>query len=72
MTRPAIVLLSAALSLTAAEPEFFEMKVRPLLASKCYACHTKTEMGGLRLDSRDAILKRRLSRPRAGPGRPRT
>ncbi len=70
MTRPAIVLLSAALSLTAAEPEFFEMKVRPLLASKCYACHTKTEMGGLRLDSRDAILKGGSRGPALVPGDP--
>ncbi|MEO8132230.1 MAG: DUF1549 domain-containing protein, partial [Bryobacteraceae bacterium] len=40
--------------------EFFEKKIRPVLAEKCYGCHNaklKTPMGGLRLDSRDALLK---------------
>jgi len=41
----------------AASPDFFETKVRPVLANNCYACHTTSAMGGLRLDSRDAILK---------------
>ena len=36
----------------AATPDFFETKVRPVLAEKCYSCHTSTAMGGLRLDSR--------------------
>lgn len=41
-----------------AEPrDQFEMKVRPLLADKCWACHRQSAMGGLRLDSREAILK---------------
>jgi Planctomycete cytochrome C len=38
-------------------PDFFEMKVRPVLANSCYSCHAGTAMGGLRLDSRDAMLK---------------
>jgi hypothetical protein len=41
----------------AATPDFFETKVRPVLANSCYACHTGSAMGGLRLDSRDAMLK---------------
>lgn len=39
--------------------EFFEKKIRPVLAGKCYACHNakmKTPLGGLRLDSREALL----------------
>ncbi len=33
--------------------EFFERKIRPLLASKCYACHgEKVSTSGLRLDSK--------------------
>ena len=40
-----------------AQAEFFETKVRPLLASKCYSCHTQSQSGGLRLDSRDAMMK---------------
>jgi hypothetical protein len=39
------------------DSEFFESKIRPLLAANCHACHTRGALGGLRLDSRDAILK---------------
>ncbi|MDX2270158.1 MAG: PSD1 and planctomycete cytochrome C domain-containing protein [Bryobacter sp.] len=38
-------------------PDYFESKVRPLFASNCYACHTNTAMGGLRVDSLEALLK---------------
>src|ERR1039457_2005416 len=38
-------------------PDFFETKVRPVLANNCYSCHTATAMGGLRVDSREALLK---------------
>jgi mono/diheme cytochrome c family protein len=42
----------------AARARFFENKVRPLLAEKCYACHgPEKQKGGLRLDSRAALLK---------------
>ena len=39
---------------------FFESKIRPVLARNCYRCHSaeaKTAMGGLRLDSRDGVLR---------------
>ena len=43
--------------LIAAEPgEFFETKVRPVLAKNCYSCHREAALGGLRLDSREAVL----------------
>ena len=32
--------------------EFFERRIRPLLAEKCYACHDAKATSGLRLDSR--------------------
>ena len=36
---------------------FFEAHVRPLLVTKCHSCHgTKVAEGGLRLDSRHAVL----------------
>src|SRR5262245_31376645 len=42
-----------------AEPmraEFFERKVRPVLASACLRCHGEQKVsGGLRLDSREAL-----------------
>ena len=41
----------------AAANDFFENKIRPIFAEKCYACHTDAQSGGLRVDSRDAILK---------------
>jgi len=49
----------AVLSLAAAGKDavFFETRIRPLLAKHCYACHAQTAMGGLRLDSREALLK---------------
>ena len=39
--------------------EFFEKEIRPVLAKRCYECHSgksKKLQGGLRLDSRAAIL----------------
>ena len=38
--------------------EFFESKIRPVLAANCYVCHSaesKTRMGGLSLDTKDGI-----------------
>jgi mono/diheme cytochrome c family protein len=54
----------------AATPEFFEAKIRPVLAVNCYDCHTEERMGGLRLDSRDAVLKGGKSGPAIVPGNP--
>src|SRR5438045_9285669 len=45
---------------TKAQLDFFESKVRPVLANNCYKCHSaKAEKvkGGLLLDSRDGVLK---------------
>jgi mono/diheme cytochrome c family protein len=45
-------------TLTPEGTAFFESKVRPLLIAQCYSCHgDKAVQGGLRLDSRDAVLK---------------
>ena len=58
------------LALQAQSPaEFFESKVRPLLAQKCYSCHTASALGGLRLDSRDSMLKGGKSGPAIVPGK---
>jgi mono/diheme cytochrome c family protein/cytochrome c553 len=38
-------------------PEFFESKIRPILANNCYSCHTASAMGGLRLDNPDFLKK---------------
>ena len=56
MRRAALFVLAIPLSALAAD-DFFENQVRPLLASRCYACHAQTASGGLRLDSRDGLMK---------------
>ena len=59
-------LLAAGFTATAEEPllpkqlEFFEKKIRPVLATQCYSCHSAAEgkdKGGLTLDTRDALRK---------------
>ncbi|HEV8486388.1 MAG TPA: DUF1549 domain-containing protein, partial [Blastocatellia bacterium] len=48
--------------------DFFEAKVRPILATECFSCHTDSQLGGLRLDSREAMLKGGKSGPAILPG----
>ncbi len=53
--------------------EFFEKKIRPVLAEHCYACHSqqaKKQRGGLYLDSRDAVRKGGDTGPAVVPGKP--
>ena len=50
--------------------EFFETKIRPVLVESCFDCHTLDEKGGLRLDSREAILKGGESGPAIVVGDP--
>src|SRR5215469_17579264 len=40
-----------------ASQDFFETKIRPILANNCYSCHTNSQLGGLRLDSAEAMAK---------------
>jgi mono/diheme cytochrome c family protein len=54
----------------ASSPEFFETRIRPLLAGNCYGCHTQSALGGLRVDSREALLKGGASGPALAPGEP--
>src|SRR5690242_12385714 len=55
------IILGSCVSVAAAadDPaEFFEKNVRPLFVRNCHACHMSptAPMGGLRLDSREAVL----------------
>ena len=51
--------------------EFFESKVRPVLAERCFRCHgPEKQKGGLRLDSREGMLKGSTSGPVIVPGQP--
>jgi len=59
-----VLLLGLALPAEAADRaspaaiEFFEKHVRPVLVERCVSCHgSKLQRGGLRLDSREALLK---------------
>src|SRR5215470_1890455 len=54
----------------AASPDFFESRIRPILANNCYSCHTDSKLGGLRVDSRVALLAGGKSGPALIPGRP--
>ena len=50
---------------------FFELRVRPTLAGTCFPCHGgKKTSAGLRVDSREAILKGGESGPAIVPGDP--
>jgi len=59
-----------ALQPAAREVELFESRIRPLLIDNCFSCHTDDEKGGLRLDSRDRMLKGGESGPAIVPGDP--
>jgi mono/diheme cytochrome c family protein len=54
----------------AGEVEFFETKVRPVLVEHCLSCHgEKKQSGGLRLDSKAAVLKGGENGPALVPGK---
>lgn len=53
---------------TAAEQ--FEMKVRPILANRCYGCHSTAPLGGLAVNSRNGLLKGGKNGPALVPGKP--
>ena len=72
----ALLLVASGAVLHAAEPtleqsRFFETKIRPLLAKRCFSCHgEKKQEGELRLDSRVAMLKGGESDAALVPGKP--
>ena len=79
--RPAlfVVLLAPLLGLaaettpspTAAQVEFFEKEIRPVLIDNCIKCHgPKKQKSGLRLDSRELILKGGEVGPAVVSGKP--
>lgn len=57
---------------TAAQIEFFETRIRPVLVEQCYECHnsTKNAEGGLALDQRSATLRGGDGGPIIVPGKP--
>src|SRR5688572_27924914 len=64
-------LCAAAAPPDAAEVDFFEKKVRPVLVERCYSCHSAKEgksKGGLLLDSKDGWARGGDSGPVIVPG----
>jgi hypothetical protein len=56
----------------AARVEFFEKKVRPILANHCYNCHSANTkaLGGLRVDDRNGLVHGGGRGPAVVPGEP--
>ena len=65
--------LLSAEEFAAADLEFFEKKVRPVLAEHCFKCHSadaKKLKGGLLLDHRAGVMKGGDSGPAIVSGKP--
>lgn len=64
---------TAAVAQTGARIDFFESKIRPVLVERCAVCHSADApaiQGGLRVDSRAALLEGGASGPAILPGNP--
>jgi len=64
---------ASAADLTPAQTQFFESKIRPILANNCYKCHSQSAekvKGGLFLDTKEALLKGGETGPAVVPGDP--
>jgi hypothetical protein len=70
MKRVIVFVLAVVSAYAQAPVDFFENKVRPVLAENCYDCHAAAEMGGLRVDSRERMLQGGKSGPAIIPGDP--
>lgn len=70
-----VLQIARAADLTREQLDFFENKIRPILADSCYKCHSafaEKVKGGLLLDSREALLKGGDSGAVIVPGDPET
>ena len=67
------VSVSAPLAAQTPDIEFFEARIRPVLAQKCYGCHNSkmpAPKASLVLDTREGLLKGGTSGPALVPGKP--
>jgi hypothetical protein len=56
---------------SAQQTDFFELRIRPILAEHCFRCHgPRKQESGLRVDSRQGLLKGNDSGPVVVPGQP--
>jgi cytochrome c553 len=69
---PAMLSAQTASNDEAKRIEFFETKVRPVLANNCYNCHSAdtNSQGGLRVDDRNGLLMGGNRGPAVVPGQP--
>src|SRR3954453_10287042 len=68
-----LVLAAFLFSARAADNDFFESKIQPVLVEYCYKCHSAQSeklKGGLHLDTRDGLLKGGDTGPAIVPGDP--
>ena len=57
--------------ITAQQADFFEAKIRPVLVEHCFKCHgPRKQESGLRLDSRESMLRGTDDGPVVVPGHP--
>src|ERR1041385_3578862 len=62
-----------AADITPAQTQFFENKIRPILANNCYKCHSQSAekvKAGLLLDTKEGTLKGGETGPAVVPGDP--
>jgi cytochrome c553 len=68
--KPVLAALTADQAKGPAGDEYFESKVRPILAERCGLCHQARSAGGLQMISREALIKGGDSGPAIVPGDP--
>ena len=69
----ALALAAPAVGHAAPADDFFETRVRPVLAERCFKCHSdksSKSQGGLKLDTRAAMLAGGDSGPAVVAGKP--
>ena len=69
-----LVTLTSVSSMADERQKLFEEQIRPVLAKRCYSCHSRKagkQEGGLLLDSRAAIRRGGDQGPAVVPGKPR-
>ena len=72
-TAPAAPMAPAATPISAGDLQFFEARIRPILADRCYKCHSRLAdkiKGGLMLDTREGMLHGGDTGPAIAPGKP--
>jgi hypothetical protein len=60
-------------ALSVSDLQFFEARIRPVLADRCYKCHSRLAdkiKGGLMLDTREGMLHGGDTGPAIAPGKP--